>query len=97
MKIMNERLFGQNGQGGAFNFMQEQHNALSQKLDENMKELLVRIDAKKAESDNKVESVRLTYADLDRKVNRWSGAFATLQFLIMALLAYLGVRAKSGH
>lgn len=108
VRIMNERLFGNNGESGAFHFMQNQHTVLAEKLDANKKELLDKIDTvkadlqenidiKKKETDEDIKSVRTDYTDLDRKVTRWSGAIGVIQFLITSGLVFAGIKYKAGH
>jgi hypothetical protein len=108
VRIMNERLFGNNGEGGAFHFMQGQHEILSGKLDANKKELLDKIelaktdlqdkiDEKKKETDADIKMIRDDQTTLDRKVTRWSGAIGVIQFLITSGLVFAGIKYKAGH
>lgn len=86
LKIMNRNLFGGDGQVGALHYIMEQHKELSAKIDTNRQELLDRIDAKKDETDKKIEVVK-------SKVTWYSGGIAALGTGVTLFLTWLGVHA----
>lgn len=88
VRIMNQRLFGGDGQMGALPYLNEQHRAIVQKLDTNKQELLDRIDDKKAETDEDIKTLTEEYNKLDRKVNWFAGGITALGTAASFLLGW---------
>jgi hypothetical protein len=94
---MNTRLFGLNGDGGAFHFIMEQHKELDKKIEENKEKILEKIELRVKNTEEKVERIRTDYTSLDRKVTRWSGAITATQFIIGLGLTALGFKIRAGR
>lgn len=94
VELLNTRLFGGEGQVGALPYILEKHEDLVQKLDVNKKELLDKIEAKKAETDKDIEDIREEHHKLDVKINWFAGGLAALGSAATFVTAWMGLHHK---
>ena len=82
--IMNDRLFGKNGQQGAISYLDDQH-----------KELVGKVESKADGKD--LRDLSNKHDDLNSKVSWFSGVGATITFLISVVLTYMGIHYPPSH
>ena len=106
LELQNTRLFGGDGATGMLPAIIQQHKELATKLDTNKTELLDRIeaakgelraqiDAKKTDTDASVKVVADAQIALDRKVNHFTTAAATVNTIFLGAMAAIGLYHKS--